>query len=241
MFLIPVLGGIASSLDHSTWSTATLYTSVANATLLNNTAPIWVALVAWLIFRERLKKFFWVGLALTMSGAIIVLGSDFLTQPALNAGNSLALVSGLFYAAFFLITQRGRQFFDTLPYIWIVCLSAAVSLFGITQILGMPLTGYTLQSYLAFLGAGLISQAVGYFSLSYALGHLPASLVAPTMIAQPVITALMAIPLVGEGLRPGQWIGGLIVLAGIYLVNKSRETATAPSPLDEGAVPITPL
>lgn len=87
----------------------------------------------------------------------------------------------------------------------------------------MPITGYPLQSYVAFLGAALLSQTGGYLAVGYALGHLPASIVAPTMLGQPVVTALLAIPLLGETLGKGQIIGGLAVLAGIYLVHASRE------------------
>jgi drug/metabolite transporter (DMT)-like permease len=43
------------------------------------------------------------------------------------------------------------------------------------------------------------------------------------MIAQPVLTAVLAIPFLGEGLQPGQWLGGLAVLAGIFLVNRSHK------------------
>jgi len=89
--------------------------------------------------------------------------------------------------------------------------------------LKMPITGYPTQSYLAFLGAALVSQVGGYISIGYALGHLPASVVSPTLIGQPVVTAILAIPLLGEGLRTEQWLGGLVVLAGIYLVHRSRE------------------
>jgi drug/metabolite transporter (DMT)-like permease len=87
----------------------------------------------------------------------------------------------------------------------------------------MPITGYPVQSYVAFLGAALLSQTGGYLAVGYALGHLPASIVAPTMLGQPVVTALLAIPLLGEALGKGQIIGGLAVLAGIYLVHASRE------------------
>ena len=45
------------------------------------------------------------------------------------------------------------------------------------------------------------------------------------MLGQAVLTALLAIPILGEPLHPVQWIGGVIVLAGIYLVIRSRETA----------------
>ena len=96
--------------------------------------------------------------------------------------------------------------------------------------MGKPLTGYSPQTYLAFLGAGLISQTIGYFSVAYALGHLPAAVVSPTMIAQPVLTALLAIPLVGEALLPAQVMGGVMVLAGIYLVNRAQPQ---PSELSE--------
>jgi drug/metabolite transporter (DMT)-like permease len=87
------------------------------------------------------------------------------------------------------------------------------------------LTGYPTPVYMAFLGAGLISQTFGYSVIGYALGHLPASVVAPTIVAQPVITSLLAIPLFGESLYAAQWIGGFIVLIGIYLVNVSRKAS----------------
>lgn len=81
----------------------------------------------------------------------------------------------------------------------------------------------SITEYLAFLGAALVSQIGGYLAVGYALGYLRASLVAPTMLGQPVVTALLAIPLLGETLGMGQVIGGVAVLAGIYLVHASRE------------------
>jgi drug/metabolite transporter (DMT)-like permease len=59
-------------------------------------------------------------------------------------------------------------------------------------------------------------------SLAYALGHLPASIVSPTMILQPVLTTLLAIPLLAEIPTPWQGLGGAIALVGIYLVNQSH-------------------
>lgn len=229
LWIFPLLGGLFTALDHGVWNTAVNFTSAANATLLGNTAPLWVALFAWLVWRERLRVGFWLGLTLTLSGAAVVLGTDFLRQPSLGFGDVLALMSGVFYAGYFLVTQRGRTHYHTLTYIWLVGLTSAVLLLGFNLIFNLPLTGYPTQSYLAFLGAAIVSQTCGYLAVGYALGHLPASLVAPTMIGQPVITALLAIPLLGETLHPSQWIGGLAVLAGIYLVHTSREAALAPA------------
>jgi multidrug transporter EmrE-like cation transporter len=56
----------------------------------------------------------------------------------------------------------------------------------------------------------------------YALGHLPASVVSPTLIGQPILTAILAIPMLGEIPNATQWIGGAVALAGIYIVNQSH-------------------
>jgi drug/metabolite transporter (DMT)-like permease len=236
LFLFPLAGGFFTALDHAVWNTAILYTSAANATLLNNTAPLWVALTAWIFFKEQLKGAFWIGLAFTMLGAAVVLGNDFLLNPTLGIGGLLALSSGIFYGGYFLVTQRGREQIDTLPYVWLVSFFAAVSLLVMSLVFRMPLTGYSTQTYLAFMGAALISHIFGYLSIGYALGHLSASLVAPSMIAQPVVTALMAIPLLGEVLHPAQWFGGAAVLAGIFIVHKSREASAREISLEESPI-----
>ena len=93
-------------------------------------------------------------------------------------------------------------------------------------VFSLPLSGYPPRTFLALLGAALISQLGGYLSVGYALGHLPASAVSPTMIGQPVMTAILALPLLGEALRPAQIFGGAIVLVGILLVHLSREGRT---------------
>jgi drug/metabolite transporter (DMT)-like permease len=223
MIWLALLGGLLTALDHAFWNTAVLYTTAANATLFGNTAPLWVALAAWLIFKERLKAKFWTGLALALAGAAIVLGSDFLLHPNLGLGDLIALAAAVFYGGYLLVTQFGRAHMDTLSYVWLVSVSSALILLGVSLGMGMQLTGFSTQTYLAFLGAALVSQVLGYLSVAYALGHLPASMVAPTLIGQPVVTALLSIPFLGEMLLPAQWVGGLGVLAGIYLVHNSRQ------------------
>ena len=65
--------------------------------------------------------------------------------------------------------------------------------------------GFDNRTWIVFLASALVSQVIGYMALAYALGHLPASIVAPTMVLQPVVTALLAIPLLGE--TPNTWQG----------------------------------
>ena len=234
IWLAPILAGVFAALDQGIWSTSVGLTRVANATLLNNTAPVWVALVAWFFFHEKLKPVFWLGLGLAMVGASVVLGGDMLAQPthpfpALSGGgyrgrwgDLLAIFSGIFYAAYFFAIQSGRRNMNAFTFMGLANPISCLTLLAICLIFHIPLTGYPPISYLIFLAAAIISQVCGHLSLSYALGQLPASIVAPTMIAQPIVTALLAIPFLGESLQLWQWLGGVSVLAGIVLINNGR-------------------
>jgi drug/metabolite transporter (DMT)-like permease len=85
---------------------------------------------------------------------------------------------------------------------------------------GPPLTGYPAVTYWSLIALALVTQVGGYLCINYALGHLPASIVSPTMLGQPVLTALLAVPLLGEPLILVQIGGGLLVLGGIWLIHQ---------------------
>jgi drug/metabolite transporter (DMT)-like permease len=220
--IFPVLGGLFSACDLAIWTTSLSYTTASNATLLGNTAPLWVALAAWLLFHEKLRGGFWLGLVLALGGAALVMGGDFFLHPKLGIGDLMATSSGVFYAGYYLSAQRGRQSLDPISFIFLMAASTSVALLIINLMLGLPLSGYPTQTWLVFLVTALVSQIIGYIAVSYALGHLPASVVAPTMIGQPVMTTILAIPLLGEVPHPIQLLGGVVVLAGIYLVHQSH-------------------
>lgn len=230
LLIFPALAGLFTAFDFAFWNTAVLFTTAANATLLGNTAPLWVALGAWLIFREHLIPRFWLGLVLALTGAALIMGLDFLLHPRLGFGDLLAGTAAVFYAGYLLSTQHGRRHFDPFRYTWIVGVFAALGMLVINLVLKNPLSGYDGRTWLAFLGTALICHTIGYLCVSYALGHLPARIVSPTLITQPVLTTVIAIPLLGEIPSLPQAIGGLIALAGIFIVNQSHNQKTGEAP-----------
>jgi len=217
-----MLGGLMIALDQASWASALLMTKMANTTYFNSLAPLWVALFALFVFKEKLKWIFWVGLSLALAGTLIILGLDLVYRPHLGPGDLLGLLSSFFYGGYFLVTQIGRRNLDTLTYTWIATLTCALCLGLLNIIFKQSILGYPLESYLFFLGAAITSQVIGYFSLSYALGHLSATIVSPTMLAKPITVALLAFIFFGESLTIGEIIGGVLVLIGIFLINKNE-------------------
>jgi drug/metabolite transporter (DMT)-like permease len=74
-----------------------------------------------------------------------------------------------------------------------------------------------------FFSATIITQIIGYMAISYALGNLPASVVSPSLNLQPVVTIILAIPLLNEIPSPLQIVGSLLTLAGVYIINYAHQ------------------
>ena len=228
--LFPILAGVFTACDLALWTSSLSYTTAANATLLGNTAPLWVALGTWLLLKQRLSSAFWRGLTITLIGAALIVGTDFILHPRFGIGDLMATFTGLFYGGYYLITEKSRAHFDSITHIWFVGIGASISLAIINLILQNPFSGYDRTTWLVFLASAIVSQLIGYTALAYALGHLPASIVAPTMVLQPVVTAILAIPFLGEIPTIWQGIGGAIALVGIYVVNRSHQQTLPETP-----------
>ena len=220
---IAMLGGVLFAGDLALWASGVMLGGATNPTLLANTAPVWVGLGSLIFFKESLGVRFWVGLALALGGAILILGLDTLRTATLGLGTWLGLMSAFFYGGYFLVTQRGRESLDPLSYFWLAALSSTLTLLALSFALGQPLTGYSTFTYLNFLALGVVVQIVGWLAINYAQGYLPASTVAPTMLGQPVVTAGLAALLLGERISAWHMVGGVMVLAGVYAVHRSRQ------------------
>jgi drug/metabolite transporter (DMT)-like permease len=222
LVVFPLLAGVFTACDLALWTASLGFTTASNATLLGNTSPLWVALGTWLIFKRELSAGFWRGLIIALLGATLIMGTDFLLHPRFGIGDLMALCTGVFYGGYFLFTEKSRLHFDAVGHIWFVGIGASITLLVINLLLGYPLTGFNRSTWIVFVATAIVSQLIGYMSLAYALGHLPAAVVSPNMILQPVVTTVLAIPLLGE--IPGIWqaLGGSIALVGIYLVNQSH-------------------
>ncbi len=217
-----VFGGLLFALDLAFWASGVVLSGATIPTLLANTAPVWVGLGALLFFREKLPGKFWFGLAIALLGTALVLGLESIGAMSFNLGALLGLIAGLFYAVYFLITQIGRKWLDVLSYFWVSGVTATAALLIFNLLFSQPMWGFTPKTYFNLLALGLISQGVGVLAINYVQGLLPATIVSTTLLGQPVVTALLAAPLLGEKLQPAQIVGGAAVLLGVYIVNHSR-------------------
>jgi drug/metabolite transporter (DMT)-like permease len=220
--LLAILAGLFFAGDIVTWNTAVLIGSVANATLFANTSPIWVGIGALIVFKERLHPLFWGGLLIALLGVLVILGQDLFLHFAISRADWLGLAAGVFYGAFFLAAERARDKLSPLGAWWISAVASACAILPLAILLHQPFTGYPIATYANLVALALITQVGGWLAVNYALGHLPASLVSPTLMGQPVVSALAAVPLLGQPLSMAQIVGGALVLVGILVIHRSK-------------------
>lgn len=222
MLGIIALGGLFFALDLALYNTSILRTSAANATLLGNNTPIAVGLLSWLVLRKKPSSAFWLGLILALSGSLVILWADLgkLTRP--GVGDAMALGAAACFAVYLMATERVRTTTSTLGFLRLAMISSTVALFLINKAMGISLRVPHGRTLWAILGLGLISQLAGYLALTYALGHLPATITSVTLLTQGPLTAVLAAVLLGEPLTWPLILGGALVLSGVGLANWQR-------------------
>lgn len=214
------LAGLFFALDLAAWHSSLGYTSVANATLLANNAPIFVALGAWLLWRERPTRGFVIGLTLSIIGCALLSRGGFKPGQSTLLGDGLALLTGVFYSGYFLTVKRLRARFTTAAIMTWSAMVGGLILLPAAWASEAALLPASLAGWLAVLALALFSHVGGQSLITYAMAHLPAGFSALTLLIQPVGAAVLAWILFAEALGPLQLAGGLVVLAGIWLARR---------------------
>lgn len=217
-----VLAGVLFALDLAAWHASIMLTSVANATLLANFAPVFVTAGSWLLFKERFSAEFLVALALGIAGAAILMGDSLKLDRAHLAGDALGLLTAVFYGGYILTVSRLRRCCSTLLIMAVSSLVSAFLLLPMAVYVETDIVATTLYGWAILAGLALVSHAAGQGMITFSLAHLPAAFSSLTLLLQPVVAALLAWWLLNEPLRTWQGVGALLVMGSILLARLER-------------------
>jgi drug/metabolite transporter (DMT)-like permease len=137
-------------------------------------------------------------------------------------GDLLALVGAVAAAGYLLIGRKLRARISLLSYIFMVYGMAAVVLLGIMFAAGQSPLGYPPQTYLWLLLLALIPQLIGHSTYNWALGYLSAAYVSIALLGEPIGSTILAYFLLSETPTLFKIVGGILILAGIYVASLSE-------------------
>jgi drug/metabolite transporter (DMT)-like permease len=216
--------GLFFAADLGVWHWSIVYTSVANSTLLANLAPIFVTLAGWLFWNRKVTRVFLMGMITALAGMFVLVGPNFFAGGTRLLGDALGALTGVFYAGYMLAVKSARdaQASTVRLMAWSTTITA-LALFPVAYLSPQPMLPHALSGWWVLVALAVVTQIMGQGLIAYAFAHLPASLSSVSLLIQPVMATLFAWVLFGEQVGPAQFVGGAVVLAGIWLSKKGSD------------------
>ena len=220
--LVFALGaGVALALHFATWITSLSFTTIAASTTIVTTNPVWVALLSWFWLRERPSNLTIIGIALALTGGIIIaFGDTSTTDTASNPllGNFLALLGSWGASIYLLLGQQAqKRGLGTGSYVAIAYTTAAVVLIPLPLIFGTSYTGYPWAVY-GYIGLmAILSQVIGHTTLNWAVQWISPTLVTLAILFEPISSSILGYFIFQEVPPNSVLFGALIVLVGVAI------------------------
>ena len=230
-----VVSGLFFAGDLAVWHWSITMTSVANASLLANLAPLFVTAYAWAVLKERVTARFVVALLLSLAGAALLARASSDAGGTHLLGDMLGVITAGFYAGYLLTVKEIRRWLPTARTMAGSSLVSCLPLFVIAWLAGEGFRAVSTRGWVVLLTLAWVSQGLGQGLIALGLKRLPASFSSVTLLVQPAAAAVLAWVLLGEALSGWQLLGGVSVVFGILLARgavsgPAAAPATDPSP-----------
>lgn len=231
------LAGVSLAAHWAVWFASLDLTSVLSSTVLVTTQPLWVVLLAWLLWRQRVSRLQALALAIALAGGVVIAAADALGQAAAAGtaslpaqgshgvyGDLLALLAAALVSVYLLVGQRLRATTPLVDYLTVVYTSGAAALFLVNAALRLPVWGWPWREVWVGLGLAAVPTLIGHSALNMVVARLGAATVATAVLGEPVGASILALVLFRE--LPGalHWAGAAMILAGIYLFTAPGRT-----------------
>lgn len=237
-----ILSGFFLAIHFASWITSLQYTSVASSVVLVTTTPLWVAILSTIFLKEKLSRFVVIGLAVALTGSILVglsseipllltdkinLAGIFANNERSMFGNLLALVGALTAAGYMLIGRIIRPQLSLPVYTFMVYGVSAIFILIAVAATGTPLSGYSSPIYLWLVLLAIVPQLIGHSTFNWALRYVPASLVSIALLGEPIGSTILAMLFLRENPALFEIFGGILILIGIYLSSRTMRNKIA--------------
>ena len=222
MVLLSVLSGLFLAIHFVLWFESLKHTSVASSTTIVCTEVIWVCLGYCLVLKGKLTWKAVAAIVVALGGSALIAYSDSGSDAHLY-GDILALLSAIAVAVYTLIGQVVRKHASTTVYTYIVYSACAFVLVITCLVQRQSLFSYGFSPVVVGLLLAVFSTILGHSIFSWCLKYFTPAFVSASKLCEPVVAALVAIPLFWEIPKPVQIIGGVLILGSVLWYSKLEQ------------------
>lgn len=216
-FILAVICGVVFGLDVAVWNVAIQESTATQATLLTNLSPVWVGIGAFFFLKDKPTTNFWIGTVIAIIGMVLLVGLKTFVNLDFNLAFCFAILSGMLYAVYMLISKKVLNELDVVTFMSITLLSSTIALGLISWVIGEPFSGFSNAGWLVLLIQGVVCQLLAWLLISFATKHMRATRVSVSLLGQAVLASILAWYFLDEAISIQMVIGGFVLLFGIRI------------------------
>jgi len=217
------MGAISIGIFHVFWNTAVVMIGASLATVVQCNAPIFVTIMAWFLFGEKITLRKVIAVVLAAVGTILVSGISSVNEwKILPLGLLIALGSAITYGSLSLFGKKLRGDYNAWTIMFYMFMFGTIALFFVQLGRPDPFPVF-LSVFPLFAGFVLISTILGFGLYTTSLKHLPASVASITATAEIFFASILAYIFLQERMDLWQIIGSVLIIAGVILVSLAKE------------------
>ena len=216
-----ILAGLSLGAHFWFWTESLKHTSIIISVVLVTLHPIFVGFGAYFFLKEPFSRSLVFGAVIALLGTLIMTGMDISLQNSLW-GNFLALIGGIFFSIFLVVSRAMRKQISTFSYSAIVY-GLATLFVGFGFIFSdVQFVTASPSAYWALIGIVVLPQLIGHTTINWTLGIFPAAIVGIAIVCEPIGASLLAVILLDEIPTLFEMVGALIIVSGVYIAIRNR-------------------
>ena len=222
ILFLAVLCGLLFASDVAVWNISIQGSSATQATLLTNLSPVWVGVGSFLFLKNKPATNFWIGTLIAIFGMITLVGFEFFLNLDFNMAFILAILSGVLYAIYMLVSKDVLKEMEVLSFMLVTLITSTLFLGIICVLTNEPFSGFSDAGWIVLFIQGIVCQLIAWLLISYATQNMRATRVSLSLLGQAVLATILAWIFLDEKITFQMIIGGLILLLGIRITFYSK-------------------
>ena len=222
ILILAILCGLLFASDVAVWNISIQESSATQATLLTNLSPVWVGVGSFLFLKNKPATNFWIGTVIALFGMITLVGFEFFLNLDFNTAFLLAILSGILYAIYMLVSKNVLAEMDVLSFMMVTLITSTIFLGTVCLVLNEPFSGFSNAGWLVLFIQGVVCQLIAWLLISYATQNMRATRISLSLLGQAVLATILAWVFLDEKTTIQMIIGGLILLLGIRITFYSK-------------------
>ena len=222
ILILAVLCGLLFASDVAVWNISIQESSATQASLLTNLSPVWVGIASFLFLKNKPATNLWIRTVIAVFGMITLVGFEFFLNLDFNAAFLLAILSGVLYAIYMLVSKNVLSEMDVLSFMMVTLITSTLFLGVVCLALNEPFSGFSNAGWLVLFIQGIVCQLIAWLLISYATQNMRATRVSLSLLGQAVLATILAWLFLDEKITFQMIVGGLILLLGIRITFYSK-------------------